>query len=135
MVNPLYIYVGLAAASLGGLVAVSHERWDHWPKSAEQVVGKVETAVPVQPKSATPEAAAPAPSAAATGISTPAAPPGPSAVKPANPAQTADTPLAPPAPAEPGAKPGAKSPSAQKTEIEQELAALGQPEAKATQPR
>jgi hypothetical protein len=30
--NLLYIYVGLALACLGGLVAVSHERWEHWPK-------------------------------------------------------------------------------------------------------
>ncbi len=130
MVNPLYIYVGLAAASLGGLVAVSHERWDHWPKSAEQVIGKVETAVPVQPKPATPQATAPAPSAAPAGSTS-----APSEAKPAEPAQVAAPPLAPPAPAQPGANPGSKSPSVQKTEIEQELAALGQPEAKAAQPR
>jgi hypothetical protein len=131
MVNPLYIYVGLAAASLGGLVAVSHERWDHWPKSAEQVVGNVETAAPAQPKPATPEATAPAPSASASGGSTPAAPPGPSEVKPAEPAQTAETPAAP---AEPGAQPEAKSPSAQKSKLEQELAVLAQPEAKSAKP-
>ena len=28
----LYIYVGLALACLGGLVAVTHERWEHSPK-------------------------------------------------------------------------------------------------------
>jgi nucleoid-associated protein YgaU len=128
MVNPLYIYVGLAAASLGGLVAVSHERWDHWPKSAEQAIGKVETAVPVQPKPATPEATAPAPPAAPAGSTS-----APSGTKPAEPAQTAGTSAAPPAPA-PGAKPAAKSPSAQKSELEQELAVLEQPEAKPAGP-
>jgi hypothetical protein len=30
--NLLYIYVGLAFACLGGLVAVANERWEHWPK-------------------------------------------------------------------------------------------------------
>jgi nucleoid-associated protein YgaU len=130
MVNPLYIYVGLAAASLGGLVAVSHERWDHWPKSAEQVVGKVETAAPVQPKSASPEATTPAPSAAAPGHSTPAAPPAPPEVKPAKPAQAAATPIAPAPPAPPAAQPEGKSPVPQESELEQELAVLGQPAAK-----
>jgi hypothetical protein len=124
--DPLYIYVGLAIATLGGLVAISHERWDHLPKSAEQVERKVETAAPVQPKPATPEATTPAPSAAAPGGSTPAVATGSPEVKPAEPAQTAGTP-ATAAPAQP--LPEAKSPSPQKSALEQEPATTSQPDA------
>jgi nucleoid-associated protein YgaU len=122
MVNPLYIYVGLAAASLGGLMALSHERWEHWPNSAEQVVGKVGTAAPGQPEPASPSppapapsASAPAPSAPASGAATPAAPAASAEVKPAEPVQSAD-------------------PSAQKSGLEQDLAALGLSEAKPAAP-
>src|SRR5262245_1730773 len=125
MVNPLYIYVGLAAASLGGLVAISHERWEYWPNSAEQVVvGKAETAAPVQPKPATPEAATP--SAAPAGSTS-----APSEAKPVEPAQATAPPLAS---AQPDANSGTKAPSAQKSELEQELAVLEQPEAKIAKP-
>ena len=122
MVNPLYIYVGLAAASLGGLMALSHERWEHWPNSAEQVVGKVGTAAPVQPDPVAPSAPVPAPSvsaaassAPASGGAAPAAPAAPAEAKPAAPVQYAD-------------------PSALKSGIEQDLAALGLPEAKPATP-
>ena len=96
MVNPLYIYVSLAAASLGGLVAVSHERWDHWPKSAEQVVGKVETAAPVQPNSGLAGSNRIAPSGRRTGrIRRPLRPSSARGGSLPEPAQTAATPVAP----------------------------------------
>src|SRR5262245_9265410 len=126
--DPLFIYVGLAIATLGGLVAISHERWDHSPKSAEQVVGKVKMAAPVQPKPARPETPTPAPSAAAPGGSTPTVATGSPEVRPAEPAQTAAAPVTS-APAQPAA-PDAKSPSPQKSVLEQEPATTFQPEAK-----
>src|SRR5262245_16459027 len=142
MVNPLYIYVGLAAASLGGLVALSHDRWEHWPKSAELAVGVVGTAAPAQPQPAAPEAAAPAP-APAPAPSASAAPPAatPSATTEAKPEQpspagAAPAATAPASPAGSGAPAEAKSaePATQKSDIEQELAALGQPQAQPVQP-
>src|SRR5262245_50495343 len=123
--DPLFIYVGLAIATLGGLVAISHERWDHSLKSAEQVMGKTKTAAPVQPNPATPT---PAPSTAAPGSSTPAVATRSPEVKPAELTQTAATPVAS-GPAQPAA-PEAKSQSPQKSVLEQEPPPASQPGAK-----
>jgi hypothetical protein len=114
MVNPLYIYVGLAAASLGGLVAVSHDRWEHWPKPVEEVVGKVGVESPPQPEqpktapatvSTAPAPAAPASTSATPSVTT--APP-PSA---AAPSAAAPSPAAPSAAAPSTAAPSAAAPS------------------------
>lgn len=133
MINPLYIYVGLAAASLGGLVAVSHDRWEHWPKAAaEVVVGKVgvETTPqpsPEQPKSApamvstAPAPTAPAPAAPAPAAPAPAAAPSAAAPFAAAPSAAAQSDAPPQAPAPVPAAP-------QKTDPEQELAVLEQPD-------
>ena len=42
MVKPLYTYIGLAVASLGGMVAHSQNRWENWEKPTEQIAARVD---------------------------------------------------------------------------------------------
>ena len=49
MINPLYIYIGLATAVLGGLVANSHDRWENRSRSIKQTGTAVDSQIVQDP--------------------------------------------------------------------------------------